>query len=263
MNRDGCIYRGEVVHKRLRPVEHKLSYRVFTLALDVDQLEQIASRLRLFAVNRFSLFSLCEKDHGHRDQRTIAQFAWEQVRIAGLGGQVKRITMLFYPRILGFAFNPLTVYFCLSEDNRPLLMIYEVRNTFGENLTYILPAGPAHGDTFTHSIDKEFYVSPFNQVEGDYTFHVTSPEVGVTVGVALKTENHPLLRTHFRGRSENLSDGSLLTMFVSYPLMTLKVVAGIHWEALLLWRKGLKLQTRPPAPKNRILYGKGIRQAAS
>lgn len=251
----GHIYRGEVVHKRVRPVEHRLSYKVFSLALDVDKIDEASSQFRLFKHNGFSLFSLYQKDHGYRDGSTLSHFAWSEVKKAGLTDDVERIVMLFYPRILGYAFNPLTVYFCLDKSGHPRLMIYEVRNTFGEDLTYVLRAGDARNDTYTHTTPKEFYVSPFNDVEGEYTFHVIPPADNLTVGVALKTENSPLLRTHFRGAQRTLTDKNLLKVFFAYPLMTAKIVAGIHWEALKLWRKGLGLKDRPKAPEHRILHG--------
>lgn len=248
------IYRGEVVHKRLHPVEHKLNYKVFSLSLDVDEIEITANRLKLFSLNRFNLFSIKSKHHGYRDDRSLSTFAWDQVEKAGLGDTVKHISVLFYPRILGFAFNPLTLYSCMDAAGEPHLMIYEVRNTFGEDLTYILPAGPKHGQTYTHKTDKRFYVSPFNQVEGTYSFHVANADNDLTVGVALKTNEGPILRTHFRATATPLTDTGLLKVFFAYPLMTLKVVAGIHWEALKLWRKGMRLQTRPEPPKPRILF---------
>ena len=252
------LYKGEVVHKRVRPVEHKLKYRVFSMALDLDHVEEVAKASRLFSLNRFNLFSLFERDHGHRDGSALADFAWGEVRKTGMEDRVERITMLFYPRIFGLAFNPLTVYFCLDKTGVPVLVIYEVRNTFGEDLTYVVPAGQNKGTggkpVFSHGIDKQFYVSPFNDVEGAYTFHVTPPDDALTVGVALHTDEGPLLRTHFKGQRHGWSDRALLRTFLSYPLMTLKIVSGIHWEALKLWRKGLRLKTRPPAPPNRIVY---------
>jgi DUF1365 family protein len=252
------ILHGKVVHKRLRPKQHKLQYRVFSLACDVDKLEDIAKESKLFSLNKFNLFSLAEKQHGHRDGTPISEFAWGQVRTAGLSNEVKRVVIYFYPRIFGFAFNPLTVYFCLDERDQPVLMLYEVRNTFGENLTYVLPAGKNQNGTFTHSINKEFYVSPFNNVEGDYDFHVRRNDVETTIGVALRTQEGPLLRTHFRGKRSKFSDRELLKALFRYPLMTLKIVAGIHWEALKLWRKGLTLKDRPPAPQIPIVYGGGL-----
>ena len=246
---------GEVVHKRLRPKEHKLRYSVFSLLLDVDRLGEIDSRLKLFRVNGFSLFSLQEKDHGFRDGSSLSDFAWSMVEKTGFKNRVATVKVLLYPRIIGFAFNPLTVYFCCDERGDPVLMIYEVRNTFGENLTYVLEAGPETNGAYCHSTPKQFYVSPFNKVEGDYTFHVRKSDKNLTVGVALKTDGNPLLRTHFSAATEVLTDSKLMRAFWAYPLMTLKVVAGIHWEALKLWRKGLGLQEQPATPEQPIVFG--------
>ncbi len=251
-DKGGVIFQGEVVHQRITPTRHRLSYSVFSLFLDVDKLSQTSRSLRFFSVDKFNLFSLSQKQHGKRDGSSLADFAWAEVNNLGYQNQVKKIMVLCYPRILGFAFNPLTVYFCLDSSDKPVLLIYEVRNTFGENLTYVLPAGDAHNNTYTHSTSKRFYVSPFNKVEGDYHFHINQPGDKLTVGVALRIKGKPVLRTHFRGHQTPLSDLSLVKMFFSYPLMTLKVVAGIHWEALRLWRKGMVMQNRPPAPPMRI-----------
>ncbi len=251
---DAAIYRGEVVHARLHPVAHKLCYRVFSLLLDVNRVSETGKRLRLFSIDRFNLFSLHQRDHGHRDGSTLAQFVADQICEAGLESRIARSVVLLYPRILGFAFNPLTVYWCLDASGEPLLMIYEVRNTFGEDVTYVLKAGERHGVAWTHGIAKAFYVSPFNDVEGDYTFHVTAPVDELTIGVALKT-GRPILRTHFRATATALTDAALLKMFFAYPAMTAKIVGGIHWEAAKLWLKGMTLKTRPAPPEPRILRG--------
>lgn len=252
------ICEGEVVHKRVRPTEHKLRYRVFSLMLDVDQIEAIAGNLSLLSLERFNIFSLRRSDHGYRDERSIAEFAWDQVKYSGFAGRVQRIDMLVYPRLFGFAFNPLTVYFCRNSSGGVELMIYEVRNTFGENLTYVVPAGTVKSGTYTHAIEKQFYVSPFNDVDGDYRFHVREVSDETTVGVALQAGGEPLLRTHFRGRHRPLTDGVLLGALFRYPLMTLKVVAGIHWEAARLWLKGLTMKERPQKPTARIVYAPQI-----
>lgn len=261
MRNFGAIFRGEVVHCRVRPVHHKLRYRVFSLALDVDRLQEAASKLALFSLNSLNLYSLREGDHGHRDGSSLSKFAWQQVRRSGFDQQVCRIMVVFYPRILGYAFNPLTVYYCVDSCENPVLMIYEVRNTFGEDVTYVVPAGGSQDGIYTHSIGKSFYVSPFNNVDGRYAFHVTRPGPTMTIGVALKTEGQPLLRTHFRACRTELTDLSLLKMLFAYPMMTAKVMVAIHWEALKLWRKGLKLKSRPKPPEPRILFGDKIRQS--
>ncbi len=251
----GEICTGEVVHKRVYPTQHKLKYRVFSLLLDVDELRETATKLRLFGLDRFNLFSLNQRQHGYRDERTISEFAWDQVGKLGLETEVSRIDMLFYPRLLGFAFNPLTVYFCRAEDESLRAVIYEVRNTFGGNLTYVMPADDRDCAATKQRTSKRFYVSPFNKVSGDYLFHVRRNPKELTVGVALVEDKRPILRTHFRGARATLSDKTLFWAFFQYPLMTLKVVAGIHWEAAKLWRKGLEMQDGSTHPEQLIVYG--------
>ncbi len=255
MRTTGEICTGEVVHKRIYPTEHKLKYRVFSLLVDVDSLAESSQALRLFSLDHFNLFSINQRQHGYRDERSIAEFVRDQVHELGLEPEVTRIEMLFYPRILGFAFNPLTVYLCRSAEDTLLAVIYEVRNTFGGNLTYVMPAGDDQHETFTQHATKKFYVSPFNKISGDYRFHVRAQPSELTVGVALIDGGKPVLRTHFRGRRRPLTDGALLKAFFSYPLMTLKIVAGIHWEAIKLWRKGLNIQDGPAHPEQPIVYG--------
>lgn len=238
------LYRGEVVHVRQRPVRHRLSCKVFSMLVDVDQLEELAKGLRVFGANQPGLISIHEKDHG--DGGGLRDWLDRKAAICGLPGRVSRYLMLAYPRILGFVFNPITVYYGLNADDEPVLMIYEVNNTFGQNQTYVLPVGTAREDgLIVQRCDKQLYVSPFNDVAGEYLFHVSPPKEELTVGVALRTGDGPLLRAHFRGTRHPLTDGQLLRALLSFGWMTVNVVAAIHWEALKLWFKGMRLRPNP------------------
>ena len=243
---------GIVVHKRVRPVEHRLSYDVFSLLLDVDQLSEQAKSRRFFSIDRFNLLSVHQKDHGHKDGRSVSDFVRDMAAKADMEGEIRRAWMLCYPRILGYAFNPITVYFCCGADAKIRLMIYEVRNTFGEHVTYVMPAGEPRNGVYSHVSDKAFYVSPFNNVEGSYRFHTALSEDVLTVGVALSVDDAPLLRTHFKAAIQPLGDGTIVKAVLAYPFMTLKVVAAIHWEAAKLYLKGLRLKDRPKPPKRWI-----------
>ena len=161
-----CLYEGEVVHRRLAPVSHELRYRVYNFFADVDELPDLARRLKLFSYNRFNLFSIDDRKHGPGDGTPIHEFVWSLVRAAGKDDTVKRIFMFCYPRVLGYVFNPLTVYYGVDAADRLCLMIYEVNNTFGERHSYVIPVD----ESGTQSCDKKFYVSPFNPVEGHYEF---------------------------------------------------------------------------------------------
>jgi DUF1365 family protein len=236
----------------MRPVIHKLRYSVFTVLFDCDRLEALDRRLWLFSYNRFNLFSLYDRDHGdgtpiHSYLNAIA------ARTAG-GGDIARFVMLCYPRILGYVFNPLTVYFGLDANDSVRLVIYEVNNTFGERMSYVLPAEPDENGIIAQSCRKRLYVSPFNDDTGTYSFHASSPGEELTVGVALKDEAGPLLNAYFSGQRRELGDGTLLKAIARTGWMTVKVMAGIHYEAAKLWLKGLRLRPRPTKPATSISF---------
>ena len=243
-----CLYHGEVVHRRLSPVRHELRYKVFNLFADVDRLAETAAALRLFSYNRLNLFSIMDRNHGPGDGTPVAEHAWKLVRAAAGGDAVKRVFMFCYPRVLGYVFNPLTVYYGFDADDRLRLMIYEVNNTFGGRHSYVVPVG----DAPTQRAPKHFFVSPFNAVEGDYTFRFTAPEERMALGVALSVKDAPVLNAYVSGQRAPLTDRALLAAFLGVPLLTFKVIGAIHLEALRLWWKGLRLNRRPDAPNHTI-----------
>ena len=248
-----ALYIGEVVHKRLRPRLHALRYEVFSCLFDCEDLDHLDRRLRVFSYNRFNLLSLHDRDH--TDGRSLTRYLREIADKSGSGDDVSRFLMLCYPKVLGYAFNPLTVFFGLDAADQVRIIIYQVNNTFGERKTYVLPAEPDKNGLVNQECRKRFYVSPFNTVEGRYSFHATQP-MGrdLTVGVALKTDDGPLLKTHFRGKRLELTDATLMRALGRTGWMTVKVFAGIHFEALRLWLKGLRIVRRPPPPTTPITY---------
>lgn len=235
------LYMGKVVHKRLRPVAHALDYKVASLLVDVDHLG--SGLPALLRYNRFGFFALHDRDYGDTGTvQPIAAFAWKQMHQNGAPKDVCRIMMLTYPRMLGYGFNPLTVYFGLDSHEHVRMVIYEVHNTFGGRHCYA--SGPfAPGENAFTATEKTFRVSPFNKVEGQYGLRVSAPADDVAVGVSLTTHEGPVLKAYFTGHWQPLSNRSLLRVLAGFPLMTFKVMAGIHWEALKLWAKGLKLQS--------------------
>lgn len=246
-----ALYFGTVVHQRLRPVRHELRYRVFSLLVDLDELEPVAKRLRLLSHNRFNLFSLYDRDHGARADRPLRAQVESELARAGLDGAGGSISLLCFPRMLGYVFNPLSIYFCHRPDGTLQAILYEVSNTFGEQHSYLIPVKD-DAEPVRQSCDKGFYVSPFMEMEGRYEFRIAQPGERLAVYIRQSDRAGPILHANLEGRRVALSDANLALAFLRYPLMTLKVIAGIHWEAIHLWRKGVKLQPRPAPPVERV-----------
>ncbi|MCX5579423.1 DUF1365 domain-containing protein [Kaistia terrae] len=249
MSGQSALFLGDVMHARLRPRRHKLHYRVFSLLLDLDELPAISTASRLFGHNRRAVLSFWDKDHG--DGRTGTLRAWIEARLleAGCfeGGMSLRV--LCYPRILGYAFNPLTVYFCYAPGGALRAILYEVCNTFGERHTYVIAVEGGETGPVRHGCAKELYVSPFLPMACFYRFHIEPPGEAILVRIDESDADGPVLVASFAGKRQAMTDRALLGALLRYPLMTLKVMAGIHWEALRIWRKGVPIYRHQAAAR--------------
>jgi len=240
------LYFGKVMHARLRPVRHRFSYRVASLLIDLDRLDEAAQQSRLFAVNRAGLFSFREIDHGECNGESLSRYVRRVAAERGIELSGGRILLLCYPRLFGYTFNPLSIYFCYSASGELALLIYEVRNTFREIHPYVLQVEGGHGrnDVIRQNQAKQFYVSPFIEMEMRYHFRISPPGEQIRVRILETDEGGPVFAAAFSGRRHVLTSRSLLGAFLAIPLLTFKVVAAIHWEALRLWLKGAPLVPR-------------------
>lgn len=239
-----AVFEGVVTHTRFKPVEHKLRYSVFTFLLDIDRIDETAASLKWFSRGRFNLFSFHDRDYGAGRPDDISAYIRGVLKRAGLD-DIGRIEMLFYPRMLGYAFNPLTVYYCYNHAGAIAAMLYEVRNTFGGRHSYLIPAT---ADEIDQKADKKLHVSPFNEMDLTYRFLMSRPEEQVRVFIQTSDRDGPVLNAAFKGERLALTDRRLLSLFFRYPLMTIKVIAGIHWEAVKLLFKGMRLKAGAPDP---------------
>jgi uncharacterized protein len=237
------LYRGEVVHVRVAPKRHVLSLKVFNLFLNVDELDKLSKSLRLLSYNRFNLFSINDRKWGSGGSKPIAQHVRTLAEEATGVGSAAQIYMLCFPALLGRVFNPLTTYYCFDANQDLQCMVFEVNNTFGHRHSYVVPAEIA-----AQKHAKQFHVSPFNKVEGAYSFHVSVPGEKLRLSISLHGDEGLKLNTWFSGKRKPLTDWQLAMGFLRMPLMPLQIMTAIHWEALKLWLKGVVIQPTPEPP---------------
>ena len=242
-----ALYEGSVIHDRSRPRRHRLSYRVFSLLLDIDELNELDQSHALFGYNRRSLISFWDRDHGSGSGAPLRDWVENQLKDAGLRPDGGPVRILCYPRILGYAFNPLTVYFCYRRDGALTAVLYEVSNTFNERHTYVIPVAGPKNAVIRQSCDKDFYVSPFLPMTCRYHFRITAPARSVKITIRQEDQDGPLFAASFSGRRSAFSNRTLAAALSGYPAMTFKIIAGIHWEAFRLWLKGLPIYRHQPA----------------
>ncbi len=253
MTEASALYEGTVAHRRLRPRPHRLRYRVFSLLLDIDEIPALCARLRLLSHRRFNLFSFDERDHADGSGGSLRVWAETHLSHAGIDLEGGPIRLLAMPRVLGYGFNPISVWFCYHRSGRLAALLHEVHNTFGERHTYLIPVAPdASASDIVQSCRKAFHVSPFMAMDMRYDFRVHAPDERLSLAILGGDADGPMIVAAFSARRRALSDTTLLRALLRTPLLTLKVIGGIHWEALRLWIKGARLHTRPPAPERPV-----------
>jgi DUF1365 family protein len=251
-----CLYRGEVMHRRLRPFGHRFVYGVASLLVDLDDLSKLrpSRGLRLLSHNRFNLFAIHDRDHGPRDGSPLRPWVEAELRAAGIdlregAGDGGRIFLHCLPRLLGYVFNPISIYWCYGADGRLRAVLCEVKNTFGEQCSYVLsaPSRREAGAPLRASCAKKMYVSPFIAMAGRYRFRLDDPEAVLKLVITESDRDGALLVASHSAARRALDDRALLGAFAAFPFLTAKVIAAIHWQALRLWLKGARIEPYPAA----------------
>ncbi|MBN8998821.1 MAG: DUF1365 family protein [Rhizobiales bacterium] len=253
-----ALYNGRVWHRRLVPRRHRLAYRMFWMQLDLDEIDALDGRLRFFSRNRFNLFSFFDRDHGDGSDEPLRAQIDRHLAAAGLDADVAAVRVMAMPRLLGYAFNQLTLFLCYRADGGLAAVLYEVNNTFGERHAYLIPAGEPEGGRIRQRAEKAFYVSPFLDMDMTYDFALQPPGERVGLAIQGRRQGVAVIAAAFEGERVELTDGALLRAFLAFPALTLKVVAGIHYEALRIWLKGIGLRRRPAAPTHFVSIGRAL-----
>jgi DUF1365 family protein len=242
---------GKVMHRRLRPTEHQFSYGVFFLRLPLSQLS--VARNRWLSINRFNLLSLYTKDHGARDGTDVERWARALLETNGLAVADGEIVLQTFPRLLGYVFNPISIYYCYDKSGVMRAAICEVSNTFGERHNYLV--AHEYGEPILASdwlvARKVFHVSPFCEIRGYYRFRFEQDSSRAFAQIDHfdgNADDDKLIVTTIHGTPQPLTSANAVSTFLRFPLMTIGVVARIHWQAWKLWRKSVPFFAKPEPP---------------
>jgi len=236
---NSCLYECSVMHRRLEPKVNQFRYRIFLFAFDLDELDELDARIPCFSRNRANLYSFRDSDHLPLGKATVKENVIEYLAQHGIQFPVSgRITFVTLPRVLGYIFNPVSFYFCHDAAGAPLCAIVQVGNTFGEMKPYLLRE-PADENFFRLITPKHFYVSPFSALDLSFDFKLRVPAETLDIHIDDRDGDRRVLLSALTGHRAPLTATKLAWFTLKYPLITLKVIALIHWHALLLWIKRL------------------------
>ena len=247
------IYLTRVMHRRNFPVNYRFTYPVFSLFLDLDHLERDCRSLRLLSVDRFNLLSIHRKDYGPRDGSNLKSWAETLLAEQGIDLQGGTIYLLCFPRILGYVFNPITIWYCHHADGTLRALICEVNNTFKEHHFYLLHRNGATMNWPVSDIkQKRLHVSPLIGMQAEYHFRFKEP--GERLGIVINEyqDRRLMLTASQTGVAHPLEEKKLIAALARTPLMTFKVMAAIHWQALKIWLRGAPFFPKPQPPKEHI-----------
>ena len=247
------IYNGTVIHKRFKPKIHFFKYNIFSLFIDLYELQELDKKIKFFSFNRFNLVSFYEKDHGNRDGSSLIQWVKKNLEENDINSKDIRIKLLCYPRIFGYVFNPLSVFFIYDSNEKLISILYEVKNTFGEQHTYVFKVED-NANLFQHNCSKKFHVSPFIEMNCNYFFRILKPGEKISIIIDQYQLDEKILYASQDGKRVNFNTKELIKSYLKHPLMTFKIISAIHYEAFKLWAKGIKIIQRKFKIKNNITF---------
>jgi len=251
MINNSYIYTGSVIHKRFKPKMHSFSYKVFSFLIDLSELDLMDEKLKLFSYNRFNIMSFYNKDHGPRDGSSLKNWVINNLKKNNISTHDIQIKLLCYPRIFGYVFNPLSVFYIYDKNQHLISILYEVKNTFGEQHTYVFKSDK-NQNLIQHVCKKKFHVSPFIKMNCIYFFRLLKPGNKISVIIDLNDSEGKILYASQDGVKSELNNNTLIKVYLKHPLMSFKIILAIHYEAFKLWTKGIKFIKKKIKIKNNI-----------
>ena len=249
------LFYCHVVHKRFIPFQNNFKYSVLSLYLDYDELKLIDKKVSIFSYNKFNLFSFYDCDHGYRNAKSLKEYVVDILKENNIKFNELKIKILCFPRILGYVFNPLSIIFCFNKNNL-ISILYEVKNTSNEQHTYCFGGNENFEKSFfKHKCCKLFYVSPFINMQCLYQFCTSIPSEKIKIIIEqFNTENKKILLASQIGKKICFTSKNLISYLFKNPLIPIKVIFTIHYQALKILFKGGKYLSRVKKDKDSISF---------
>ncbi|MCE1190191.1 MAG: DUF1365 domain-containing protein [Ignavibacteria bacterium] len=240
------------MHKRLVFKKNHFNYRYFMFYIDLDEAVELHNKHRFFSVNKWNLFSLRDRDHMIFDAPGIKSNIIKYLNANGISTGDMKVHLLTNTAVLGYNFNPVSFYFCFDKQGKPVCVVPEVGNTFGELKPYLVGNENLQENTFSKRVKKEFYVSPFIAHDTFFDFNINVPGKKLSIHIDDYKDDEKIFMSHLSGVRMPLSDALLLKYALRYPLVTLKIIALIHYQALKLFISGLPFFRKIEFPELQI-----------
>lgn len=257
---NSCLYNCTVMHNRLAPKPHAFHYNYFLFYIDLDEITELASSFFFISHNRFNVYNFKNTDHVHANKnKTLKENIIVYAKENGCTVEIKKVMLLTNMRTWGYQFNPVSFYFCFDEYNNPQYAVAEVGNTFKEQKLYYLGKDVFNGDSFDSKQEKYFYVSPFIAHNATFHFNIEPPNEKLNIRIDDYENNNRIFISTLVGKRIILSNLNLLFYTMLFPMVTIKIISLIHWQAFKLWRKKIKFYRKAEFPELQKNYHKNTK----
>ena len=260
---NSCIYTANIVHARSEPMKRTFAYKVFMFYLDLDELERIKKSIWLISRNKFNYFNFRDKDHlqvshkSDKPNRNAKEQLVEYLKQNNVNQPIGRVMILTNLATLGYQFNPVSFYFIYDKENNPLCSVVEVGNTFSEMKPFYIDNSYLKENNFRYQTQKLFYVSPFIEHDVDFDFDLKIPSEKLQLKIDDYKDGHRFFSAVLSGERKALTNSNVVKYALFFPIITLKVIVLIHWQAFKIWLKGIRYYKKSEFPELQVgVYNK-------
>ncbi len=252
---NSCLYKAHVMHHRLEPKKHSFHYNIYLFYLDLDEIDELSSRFRFLSRNKFNIFNFKDSEHIQLPRekpdsnKNIREHLIAYLKENEVLEEPGKIMLLTNLNTLGYNFNPVSFYFCYDKQGEALCAVVEISNTFREMKPYFLGKETFAAGAFHFNTTKYFYVSPFFDHDTNFDFNLPLPGEKLFIKIDDLKDDRKIFISTLTGKRDMLTDANMLRYFFSIPMITIKVIVLIHWNAMKLWMKKIPYRKKGEQPE--------------